>query len=144
LALTLMVVVVWGANSFFVKLATETGNAESIFAYMALGSLLLIPFVAWEVGVSAVRRVSFAAIGLTASIHLLNALGVWTSIYAYRYGKAIIVSPCVNALYPAVTVTLSLLLQDYVPPWYVDLGIFICMGSVLIVVAGDARLGAGR
>ena len=41
--------------------------------------------------------------GLAAVIQLLNAIGALTLVFAFRYGKAIIVSPLVNAGAPLLT-----------------------------------------
>ena len=39
---------------------------------------------------------------------MLNAIGALTLVYAFRYGKAIIVSPLINAGAPLVTAVISL------------------------------------
>ncbi len=46
--------------------------------------------------------------GLAAAIQMLNAVGALTLVFAFRYGKAIIVSPLVNAGAPLLTALLSL------------------------------------
>jgi len=137
LVLSLAVLIAWGVNSFFVKLGTQGASAESILLYMTLGGLALVPLALWDTDFTQPVSSSISAWGLTAGIQMLNAIGVWTSIYAYRYGKAIIVSPCVNALYPSVTVALSLAIHAYVPPWYVIVGIAVSILAVLLMVAGD-------
>ena len=43
-------------------------------------------------------------------------------MYAFRYGKAIVVSPLINAVAPAITVLLSLLIYRTVPHRIVALG----------------------
>jgi len=52
--------------------------------------------------------VTFAGPHLTAAIQSLNSLGCLLFVYAVRYGKAIIVVPMVNILFPLVTIVLSL------------------------------------
>ena len=46
---------------------------------------------------------------LAAMIQVLNSVGALLLVYAFRYGKAIIVSPLTNAGGPVVTVAISLL-----------------------------------
>jgi drug/metabolite transporter (DMT)-like permease len=52
---------------------------------------------------------------LAAGIQVLNSIGALTMVYAFRYGKVIIVSPMVNALAPVLTIVLSLLLYRVIP-----------------------------
>jgi drug/metabolite transporter (DMT)-like permease len=46
---------------------------------------------------------------------LLNSIGALTLVFAFRYGKAIIVSPLVNAGAPLLTAVLSMILLGVVP-----------------------------
>jgi hypothetical protein len=55
---------------------------------------------------------------LTATIQSLNSLGCLLFVYAVRYGKAIIVVPMVNGLFPLVTIVLSLLIYQQIPTRY--------------------------
>jgi hypothetical protein len=55
---------------------------------------------------------------LTATIQSLNSLGCLLFVYAVRYGKAIIVVPMVNGLFPLVTIVLSLLIYQQIPTGY--------------------------
>ena len=41
-------------------------------------------------------------------IQILNAVGALMIVYAFRYGKAIIVSPLTNAVAPVITIIISL------------------------------------
>jgi drug/metabolite transporter (DMT)-like permease len=52
---------------------------------------------------------------LAAGIQVLNSVGALMMVYAFRYGKVIIVSPMINALAPVITIVLSLLLYRVVP-----------------------------
>ena len=63
-----------------------------------------------------------AARWLAAAIQSLNSIGALTMVYAFRYGKAIVVSPLINAVAPAITVLLSLFLYRTVPHRIVALG----------------------
>jgi drug/metabolite transporter (DMT)-like permease len=53
--------------------------------------------------------------GLAAVIQVLNAIGALTLVFAFRYGKAIIVAPLVNAGAPLLTAMLSMILLGVVP-----------------------------
>jgi drug/metabolite transporter (DMT)-like permease len=67
--------------------------------------------------------------GLAAAIQLLNAVGALTLVFAFRYGKAIIVSPLVNAGAPLLTAIISLALAGVMP------GPFRVAGIVLALIA---------
>ena len=47
-------------------------------------------------------------------IQILNSIGALTLVYAYRYGKAVVVSP-MEGLSPMVTVLLSLIILQVIP-----------------------------
>jgi hypothetical protein len=55
---------------------------------------------------------------MTATIQSLNSLGCLLFVYAVRYGKAIIVVPMVNGLFPLVTIVLSLRIYQQIPTGY--------------------------
>ena len=59
---------------------------------------------------------------------MLNAVGALTLVYAYRYGKAIIISP-MQGLAPLITMVLSLVIFAVVP------GPMLTVGLVPAVVA---------
>ena len=52
---------------------------------------------------------------LTAMIQILNAVGALCIVYAFRYGKAMIVSPMTNAIAPVITVIISLSIYQVIP-----------------------------
>ena len=86
-------------------------KAESIFFYMALTGLLLIPIALYMTDFTNYRTAinwGFQGPYLTAMIQILNSVGALLIVYAFRYGKAIIVSPLTNAGAPVVTVIISL------------------------------------
>ena len=53
-------------------------------------------------GLHAGSRTGFA---LTFAIQSLNAVGCLLFVYAVRYGKAIVVVPMVNGMFPLVTIS---------------------------------------
>ena len=115
--LAVLVLFAWGIQGFFMKFANNTMDAESIFVWMAISGLILIP-VAWFMSGDAATF--FAGSGVFTKsatcfgIQILNAIGALTLVYAYRYGKAVIVSP-MEGLSPMVTVLLSLIILAVIP-----------------------------
>jgi uncharacterized membrane protein len=109
------VLVAWGVQAFFMKLANATMDAESIFFYMMVTGLLLIPVALAMTDFSV--PINYGADGpyLAAVIQILNSVGALTLVYAFRYGKAIVVSPLTNAGAPLITALLSILLLGSVP-----------------------------
>ncbi len=128
-ALALLVFAAWGVQAYFMRLANTTMKAESIFFYMMLTGILLIPLAVLMTDFS--QPVNWGLNGpyLAALIQVLNSVGALTLVYAFRYGKAIIVSPMTNAIAPVITVILSLLIHRVMPH-----GIIIT-GMVLAVIA---------
>jgi uncharacterized membrane protein len=109
------VLAAWGVQAFFMKLANATMDAESIFFYMTVWGLLLIPVVLAMTDFSV--PINWGADGpyLAAAIQILNSIGALTLVYAFRYGKAIVVSPLTNAGAPLITAVLSILLLGTAP-----------------------------
>lgn len=114
LGLSLLVFGMWGLQGFFMKLANNFMKAESIFFYMTISGLLLIPFALWMTDFSQNINWGFKGPYLAALIHVLNAVGALTILYAMRYGKAIIVSP-LTSLSPMITIVLSLIIYAAIP-----------------------------
>jgi drug/metabolite transporter (DMT)-like permease len=112
LLLASLVLLTWGIQGFVISHANRTMKAESIFFYMMLTGVLLIPvalamtdFTDYPTAINW----GFKGPYLTAMIQILNAVGALLLVFAYRYGKAIIVSPLTNAGGPVITVLISLL-----------------------------------
>ena len=120
IVLAVLVLFAWGIQGFFMKFANNSMDAESIFVWMAISGLVLIP-VAWFMDSAPMTAAQYfaqdgvACASLTCfGIQLLNAIGALTLVYAYRYGKAVIVSP-MEGLSPMVTVLLSLIILSVIP-----------------------------
>jgi drug/metabolite transporter (DMT)-like permease len=105
----------WGVQAYFMKVANRSMSAESIFFYMMLTGLLLGP-VAWTM-TDFGQPINWGLDGpyLAAIIQLLNAIGALLLVYAFRYGKALVVSPLTNAGAPLMTAVISLLVIGVVP-----------------------------
>ena len=120
IVLAILVLFAWGVQGFFMKFANNHMDAESIFIWMSLTGLVLIP-VAWYMSSEPMTAPDFFAQEgiLTTSlgcfgIQILNSIGALTLVYAYRYGKAVVVSP-MEGLSPMVTVLLSLIILQVIP-----------------------------
>ena len=115
--LAVLVLFAWGVQGFFMKFANNSMDAESIFVWMALSGLILIP-VAWYMSPDAATFFAAQTSANTSlgcfGIQILNSIGALTLVYAYRYGKAVIVSP-MEGLSPMVTVLLSLIILSVIP-----------------------------
>ncbi len=113
--LALLVFLAWGIQAYVLRFANATMRSESIFFYMMLTGLLLVPVAVFMTDFT--KPINWGPSGpwLAAPIQLLNSIGALTMVYAFRYGKVIIVSPMINALAPVITIVLSLLLYRVIP-----------------------------
>ncbi len=91
--LALLVFLAWGIQAYVMRFANKTMKAESIFFYMMVTGIALIPFALWQTDFSQPINWGISGPWLTAAIQILNAVGALMLVYAFRYGKAIIVSP---------------------------------------------------
>jgi len=113
--LAFLVFLAWGIQAYVLRFANATMRSESIFFYMMLTGLLLVPVAVWMTDFT--KPINWGPSGpwLAAPIQLLNSIGALTMVYAFRHGKVIIVSPMINALAPVITIVLSLLLYRVIP-----------------------------
>jgi len=132
-AMALAVLAAWGVQAYAIKLANASMDAASIFFYMTLSGLLLSPVALAMTDFSQPINYSLDGPGLAAAIQLLNAVGALTLVFAFRYGKAIIVSPLVNAGAPLLTALLSLMLAGAVPSSYKIAGIVLALTAALLL-----------
>jgi len=133
IVLSLAVFVAWGVQAYIIKFANRTMKAESIFFYMALTAILLIPVAAWMTDFS--RPINWGLRGpwLAAAIQILNAVGALFLVYAFRHGKAIVVSPLTNAGAPVITIILSLALYRVVPHPVVAAGMVLAVLAAFVI-----------
>lgn len=127
--LALLVFAAWGTQAYFMRFANQTMSAESIFFYMMVTAILLIPFALWMTDFSQEINWGLSGPYVTAIIQILNSVGALCLVYAFRFGKAIIVSPLTNAVAPVITVVISLLIYQVIPHP------IIISGMVLALVA---------
>jgi|TARA_R110002096_G_scaffold436096_1_gene667413 drug/metabolite transporter (DMT)-like permease len=131
--LALCIMAAWGVQAYFMKLSNVTMHAESIFFYMMLTSLLLIPVALWMTDMSVGVQWTAEGIGLAAGIQILNSLGALCLVYAFRYGKAIVVSPMTNAGAPLITAVIALIILGVVPDTVKIAGIVLAIIAALLL-----------
>ncbi len=112
---SLVILVAWGVQAFFMKVANRSMRAESIFAYMALMGLALVPVALWMTDFSQPINYGLGGPWLAGITQILNSMGALTIVYAFRYGKAMVVSPLTNAGAPLITALIALALLGIVP-----------------------------
>jgi len=133
-ALSLLIMAAWGVQAYFMKLANNTVSAGSIFFYMMIGGLVLAP-VSWAMtDFSQPVNTNWDGPWLAAGIQILNAIGALTLVYAFRYGKAIVVAPLSNAGAPLVTAVLALAFAGAVPGPLKILGLVLALIASLLLV----------
>lgn len=132
--------VLWGAQGFVLRFANSKMSAESIFFYMALSSLALIPFALWMTDFSQPVNYGIRGPWLAAIIQVLNAIGALCLVYAFRYGKAILVAPMTTALSPVLTVIISLILYAVIPPLYIIAGIGLAVIAALLMGKAESEM----
>ena len=117
IVLAVLVLLAWGIQGFFMKFANESMDAESLFVYMALFAVVLAPvayFMTPDTATFFAQEGAMAPFWSSFGIQILNSIGALTLVYAYRYGKAVVVSP-MEGLAPMVTVLLSLVILHVIP-----------------------------
>ena len=133
LPFALMVLFAWGLQAYYMKHANAFMKAESIFFYMALTGLILAPIALLMTDFSQPINMGFKGPYLSFGIQILNAIGALTLVFAFRYGKAIIVSPMVNAVAPVVTVIISLLIYMVIPHPVIITGMVLAIVAIFML-----------
>jgi drug/metabolite transporter (DMT)-like permease len=140
--LALLVFLAWGLQGFVISHGNKSMRAESIFFYMTLTGLLLIP-VAWAMtDFHQPINWGFRGPWLAAMIQVLNAIGALLLVYSFRFGRAIIVSPLINAGAPVVTIILSLVLYRTVPLAIQGVGMALAILATLLMALEEETKGA--
>jgi drug/metabolite transporter (DMT)-like permease len=132
LILAVLVFVLWGVQAYVLKFANESMKAESIFFYMAITALFLSPFALYMTDWSQDINWGWNGPYLAASIQILNAIGALTLVYAFRYGKAMVVAP-LTGLSPIITVGISLALYAIIPSSWVLAGVVIAFIAIYLL-----------
>ncbi len=138
--LAFLVFAAWGIQGFIISYANKTMKAESIFFYMMLTGILLVPVALIMTDYSKPINWGFRGPYLAALIQILNAFGALFLVYAFRYGKAMIVSPLTNAGAPVITIIISLILYQTLPNSINALGMVLAItAAFLMSVAEESR-----
>lgn len=143
LLLTLVVFLAWGVQGYVISHANKQMSAESIFFYMVISSLAFVPVALAMVDFQ--QTINWGGRGFLAAIVIqsLNAIGALLLVYAFRYGKAMIVAPLVNAGAPVITIMLSLLLYQTMPNGYNLAGIVIAVIATLLMAWSEGTKSPG-
>jgi uncharacterized membrane protein len=130
---SLIILGAWGVQAFFIKLANHTMSAEGIFVYMTLMGLALIPLALHMTDFS--QPINYGAGGpwLAAVTQILNSVGALTLVYAFRYGKALVVSPLTNAGAPLITALIALAILGLVPQPLKIVGIVLAFAAAALL-----------
>lgn len=147
-ALALLVFLAWGIQAYVIKFANETMKAESIFFYMMATGILLIPFALFMTDWSQDVNWGFEGPWLAGIIQVLNSIGALCLVYAFRYGKAIIVSPLTNAAAPVITIVISLTIYAVIPQTTTLIGMMLAVAAAFLMAveeeAADVPKGPAR
>lgn len=142
--LTAIPLFAWGAQGYIMRFANEIMSAESLYFYMMAASVMLTPLALWMTDFSQPIHWGWGGPYLSAIIQSLNAFGALCLVYAFRYGKAIIIAPITTALSPVLTVALSLALYRTIPHPVIIAGIALAIVSALLMgfeeVKGEAEM----
>lgn len=128
-----MVFVFWGIQAFVMKLANNnTPDAESVFVYMAISAVVLIPVALLMGDGTPVSAYGWGELTKVFFVQILNAIGAFTLVYANRYGKAMIVAPLADACAPVIMCVISLILYAAFPTVPQLIGMVAAISCVLI------------
>jgi drug/metabolite transporter (DMT)-like permease len=132
LVLATLVFVMWGLQAFVMKFSNNVMQAESIFFYMALTSVLLAPVAYAMTDFSKPIEWGLKGPYVSALIQVLNSIGALFLVYAIRYGKAIIVVP-MTSLAPVITIILSLAIYGVMPNPVVIVGMVLASIAIYLL-----------
>lgn len=132
LFMSMLVFLMWGIQAWVMKYANESMKAESIFMYMAITGLVLVPVAILMTDFSHPVNWGFKGPYLAAMVHVLNSIGALTLVYAVRRGKAMIVVP-MTGLSPVITVGISLVIYSVIPGLSLTFGIAIAIVAIYLL-----------
>jgi uncharacterized membrane protein len=137
----LIILLAWGVQAYFMKLANSSMDAENIFLYMALTSLALIPVALWMTDFGERIEYGWAGPGLAAITQILNAVGALTLVYAFRYGRALVVAPLANAGAPMITAIVSMIVLGAMPNVVTAVAIALAfLAAALLAIEPEEKL----
>ncbi len=132
-----LTLLLWGVQALLIKVSAGSLSEESLFFYMTCAAVLLAPCALLMTDFS--QRFNWGLKGpwLTALIQLPNAVAALLQIYAYREGKVAIVAPII-ALYPLVTIVLSLFIYHRLPDLETCLGMILALAAIYLIARVEA------
>ncbi len=136
--LAAIVFICWGIQAFVMKLANNhTPDAESVFVYMAIAAVVLIPVAFLLKSPSELAAYGWGAPTKVFFVQILNAIGALTLVYANRYGKAMVIAPLADACSPVICCLLSIVLLlvaglNAIPTIWQILGMVAAISCVFI------------
>jgi uncharacterized membrane protein len=137
----LIVLLAWGVQGYFMKLANASMDAENIFLYMTVTSLLLVPIALWMTDFSVRIEYGWQGPGLAAITQILNAVGALTLVYAFRYGRALVVAPLANAGAPMITAIVSMIVLGVVPNTVTVIAVVLAfLAAALLAIEPEEKL----
>jgi uncharacterized membrane protein len=132
LLLAIMVFIAWGIQAFIMKKSNQFMDAESIFFYMMITAIMLVPVAIYMTDFSLPINYGWDGPYLAFAIQILNAIGALSLVYAVRYGKAIIVVP-MTSLAPVITIVLSLIIYGVMPQIHFTVGIVLAIIAIYLM-----------
>jgi drug/metabolite transporter (DMT)-like permease len=133
LVMAVSVLFAWGLQATVLRFANQTMTSEGIFFYMMATAVALAPVAVLMTDFKQHVNWGPSGPGLAAGIQVLNSVGALMMVYAFRYGKVIIVSPMINALAPVITIVLSLLLYRVIPHRVVMAGMALAAAAFYLL-----------
>lgn len=138
--LAVIILVAWGVQAYFMKLTNNTTNGESIFFYMMLTAVMLAPIAWYMTDFDQPVNYGWDGVGVVFLVQIMNALGALCLVFAFRYGKAIVVSPMTNAGAPLITALFSMAVLNIVPDKFKIIGIFLAIiAAILVAIEPEER-----
>ena len=134
LLMSLVIFAAWGLQGYLMRFANGFMKAESIFFYMMVSALVFVPVELLATDFTKAINWGYSGVGIAIWSQMLNSIGALFIVYAFRYGKAIIVSPLTNAGAPGLTILISLCLAMAMTHVFAVSGIVLA-GIVLTLVA---------
>ena len=132
-AFAIFVFFAWGIQAYYMKIANSHMNSESIFFYMMVTGIMLVPVAYLMTDMTSEINWGFRGPYLAAIVSIFNSIGALTLVYAIRHGKVIIVAPLINAGAPVITIVLSLLIYMVIPDPVIIVGIIIALIAVYLM-----------
>jgi drug/metabolite transporter (DMT)-like permease len=134
IAFATIVFIFWGIQALIMKLANNYApDAESVFVYMAISGLVLIPVALLMTDFSQPVNMGFNGPYFTFIVQILNAIGAYALVYANRYGKAMVIAPLADACAPVISCIISLVLYAHFPSVPQIIGIVAAISCVLLL-----------